>query len=147
MSGLLGTAASSIVDMNLLLQVVIYILLVAGVVSAKRGKFRRHGLLQGAAVLLGSMSLILVMGPSLLRNFSGIITTSFGLGSPLTLLHAIVGALSLVMGWISVLALRPCGKVRVKRGLGPVRRYMLLMFAVWTLSFILGITVYSFFYL
>jgi uncharacterized membrane protein YozB (DUF420 family) len=146
MSGFLGTAASSLADANLLLQVVIYILLVGGVISAKKNNFSRHGLLMGIAVLLGFASLILVMGPSLIRSFKPIIEIEYGFGSIIILVHAIVGAIALVMGVAAILSLRPCGKVRGKRRFGNVKKFMDAMFGVWTLSFILGVTIYAIFY-
>lgn len=145
--GFLGTAASSLVDTNLLLQMVIYILIVGGVMFERKGNFRRHGMMMGSAVVLGSVSLILVMGPRLLGSFGEITGGSYGLGSPLTLIHAIIGSVALAMGWIAVLTFRPCGQVRQKRVIGKVSRYMLIMVTLWTLVFILGLTIYIYFYL
>jgi len=147
MGGFLGTAASNLVDANLLLQIITYILIIGGVMSEKKGNFHRHGLMMGTAVLLGTASLLLVMGPSLMSSFGGITTGSYGLGSPLTLIHAIMGFLALAMGWTAVLALRPCGQVMETRGIGKVRRFMRLMASLWTLVFILGLAVYLYFYL
>ena len=144
--GFLGTAASGLVDVNLLLQIIIYILIIGGVMSEKKGNFRRHGLIMGSAVTLGTVSLLLVMGPSLVRSFAGITGIGYGLGSPLTLIHAIIGTVGLVMGWTAVLALRPCGQVREKKGLGKVSRFMRIMVMVWTLVFVLGIAIYLYFY-
>jgi uncharacterized membrane protein YozB (DUF420 family) len=147
MSGFLGTAASNLVDVNLLLQIITYILIIGGVMSEKKGNFHKHGLMMGTAVLLGTASLLLVMGPSLMSSFGGIMTGIYGLGSPLILIHAIIGFLALAMGWTAALTLRPCGQVMKTRLIGNIRLFMRLIASLWTLTFILGLAVYSYFYL
>ena len=60
---------------------------------------------------------------------------------------AVVAALgALALAEIAVLALRPCGQVREKKGLGKVSRFMRIMVMVWTLVFVLGIAIYLYFY-
>ncbi len=130
----------------MLLQVIMYILIIGGVISKKKGNFRRHGIMTGVAVLLGTVSFLLIMGPSFVSNFEGITGMNYGLGSPLVLIHAAIGALALIMGWTAVIALRPCGKVRIKKGLGIVRRFMRVMVIAWTLTFVLGLLIYLYFY-
>jgi len=147
MSGFLGTAASNLVDANLLLQIITYILIIGGVMFEKKGNFHKHGLMMGTAVLLGTASLLLVMGPSLMSSFGGVMTGIYGLGSPLILIHAIIGFLALAMGWTAALTLRPCGQVMKTRLIGNIRLFMRLMAGLWTLTFILGLVVYSYFYL
>ncbi len=146
MSGFLGTKTTLLVDVNLLLQVAIYLILIGGFIAQRKGNFRRHGLLMGTAALLGTVSLLMIMGPTLIGSLGGLIGGGFGLGSPLTLIHAAVGTASLAMGWVAVALLRPCGQVRQKRGIGEVKRYMFVMFLLWTLTFALGLSIYVYFY-
>jgi len=101
----------------------------------------------GIAMLLGFVSLILVMGPSLIGNFEPIVGISYGFASIVILVHAVVGALALVMGVNALVTLRPCGQVRGKRRFGNVREFMRGTFLVWTVTLILGVAVYALFYI
>ena len=64
MKGFLGTAASFGADLNLVIQLVMGVALLAGAVLAKRKCYRAHGICQTSVVGLNLLMIALVMWPS-----------------------------------------------------------------------------------
>ena len=64
MKGFLGTGATFGADLNLIVQLIMGVALVAGVVLAKRRRYRAHGICQTTVLLLNLIMIALVMGPS-----------------------------------------------------------------------------------
>ncbi len=62
--GFLGTGATFEADVNLVVQFIMGLALVAGVVLAKQKRFRAHGICQTTALLLNLLMIGLVMGPA-----------------------------------------------------------------------------------
>jgi uncharacterized membrane protein YozB (DUF420 family) len=63
--GFLGTGAPFRADLNLVVQLMMGIALIAGALLAKRKRFRAHGICQTSVLLLNLAMIGLVMGPSL----------------------------------------------------------------------------------
>jgi uncharacterized membrane protein YozB (DUF420 family) len=64
-NGSLGTGATFEVDLNLVVQVVMGVALVAGALLAKRKRYVAHGICQTTVLLLNPGMIALVMSPSL----------------------------------------------------------------------------------
>ncbi len=64
MKGFLGTGATFGADLNLTIQVMMGVALAAGVVLAKRRRYRAHGICQTTVLLLNLIMIGLVMEPS-----------------------------------------------------------------------------------
>jgi uncharacterized membrane protein YozB (DUF420 family) len=64
MKGFLGTGATFAADLNLMVQLFMGLVLVAGVMLAKRKHYRAHGICQSTVLLLNLVMIALVMGPS-----------------------------------------------------------------------------------
>jgi len=64
MKGFLGTGATFGADLNLIVQLIMGVALVAGVVLAKRRRYRAHGICQTTVLLLNLIMIGLVMVPS-----------------------------------------------------------------------------------
>jgi uncharacterized membrane protein YozB (DUF420 family) len=64
MKGFLGTGATFGADLNLIVQLIMGVALVAGVVLAKGRRYRAHGICQSTVLLLNLIMIALVMGPS-----------------------------------------------------------------------------------
>ena len=97
MTGIFGTKALLQTDINLILQMIMFLILLAGYVYRKKGRFKAHGVVMGIAVLLHVFSFLLVMGPSFLGNFEFFTETS-NLGVQTTLIHAFAGAIAVILG-------------------------------------------------
>jgi uncharacterized membrane protein YozB (DUF420 family) len=66
--GFLGTGATFEADVNLMVQLVMGVALVAGVVLAKQRRYRAHGICQTTVLLLNLLMIGLVMWPSFRRQ-------------------------------------------------------------------------------
>jgi uncharacterized membrane protein YozB (DUF420 family) len=64
MKGFLGTGATFAADLNLMVQFIMGVALVAGVILARRKRYRAHGICQTTVLLLNLIMIALVMGPS-----------------------------------------------------------------------------------
>jgi uncharacterized membrane protein YozB (DUF420 family) len=67
-AGFLGTGATFEADLNLVVQFVMGIALIAGAGLAKQKRYRAHGICQTAVLLLNLLMIGLVMGPSFQRQ-------------------------------------------------------------------------------
>ena len=56
MTGIFGTKALLQTDINLMLQIIMFLILLMGYVYKKKGKFKIHGGIMGIAVLLHAFS-------------------------------------------------------------------------------------------
>ena len=68
--GFLGTGAPFEADVNLLVQVMMGVALIAGVLLAKQHRYRAHGICQTTVLLLNLLMIGLVMWPSFKRQVS-----------------------------------------------------------------------------
>ena len=140
---ILGTRAELVYDLNLLLQILIILVLFSGAYFAKmKANYKIHGKIMSSAVVLNAISILLVMGPRLLGSIGFLTSTITQLRSQVTVLHPILGVTAEILGIAVVVTLRPCGsKMGTK-----VKILMRTTFAIWTLAFLIGATVYITFY-
>jgi uncharacterized membrane protein YozB (DUF420 family) len=68
MNGFLGTGATFAADLNLVVQLIMGTALMAGVVLARRKRYRAHGICQTTVLLLHLLMIGLVMWPSFLQQ-------------------------------------------------------------------------------
>ena len=126
--------------LNMLAQLVITGVLFASILYAKRREFRLHGLVIAVAVVLNSLSILVVMVPSALRIFSGATLNSFTLAVGF---HVVLGtvtqlaAIYIVWGW----RLRKPGESCFRLG-GRMRP----LSGLWAAMFVLGALVYYMLY-
>ena len=62
--GFLGTGATLGADLNLVVQLIMGVSLIAGTLLAKHKRYRAHGICQTTVLLLNLLMIGLVMGPS-----------------------------------------------------------------------------------
>lgn len=139
MSGLFGTNASIQADLNLLLQILLLIILLFGYMRGKKktaDNLKAHGRVMTVLVALNALSILLVMGPSLLVNLEAAVGEGSAIGFPLTLVHHSVGLIAEILG--AVLVFKKFGKVRT---------WMRLTFTLWFVALILGIGFYVRYYI
>ncbi len=143
--GFLGTRASFIADVNLITQLVIIVLLVAGwrMMSDKK-KARQHGQLMVLAVIMNGLTIAGVMVPSLIINFGAITINPTGVGPLDTMFHSIIGTIAWLYGaYLSfVWGLKPATVECFKR-----KRAMKPVFYVWLAAAVLGVLFYINYYI
>ena len=144
MTGIFGTGAVLQTDINLILQIVMFLIIVIGLVYKNKRKFKIHGGIMGIAVILHILSLLLVMGPSFSENYDFFTTGTSELGVQTTWVHAVPGAIAMIMGIILVVAwaLRPSNIAACSRR----KRIMDITTLLWLVSLVFGITTYIVFY-
>jgi uncharacterized membrane protein YozB (DUF420 family) len=144
-TGLFNANAPLLSDLNLLFQVAIFAFLVVGllIVKLRRGPMK-HGALMGIAVALNTVSIVVVMVPSLL-GFSDLSSMPLTHPALAVIAHAITGSLVEILGiWlVGTWAFhhhetRAC----VKR-----RNVMRATIFLWLIELLLGIYVYIILYM
>lgn len=135
--GFLGNDAPYAADLNLVAQLVVLSLLLAGIHFARTSKLKTHGRLMKSAVITQFGALILWMGPSLVLNIGTF--RSFTSGPVITALHVLGGILALGLA-ISAIYHRTIGSLQLKWT-------MRSTFIVWTSTVVLGIGFYAYYYL
>ncbi len=104
LTGIFGTGALIQTDINLVLQVVMLIIIVVGLVYKSKRKFKIHGGLMGIAVILHLISLFAVMLPSFNDGYDYFTTATSELGVQTIWIHAVPGAIALILGIVLVAA-------------------------------------------
>ena len=144
LTGIFGTGALIQTDINLTLQVVMLIIIVAGLVYKNKRKFKIHGGLMEIAVILHLISLFAVMLPSFNNNYEYFRTATSELGVQTIWIHAVPGAIALILGIVLVAAwaLRPDNIASCSR----LKRLMDITTLLWFISLMFGIASYVVFY-
>jgi uncharacterized membrane protein YozB (DUF420 family) len=140
MLGLFGSHTALITDVNLLIQVISFILLFVGLGFKLKKKFKIHGIVMGVAILLHLLFFIVAMWPSFSGGFE-FWTTSISLfGVQAMWIHAITGTIVLILGlflfiaWVLRISnIAACFKRK---------RIMDVTFALWFISIIFGVGMY-----
>lgn len=131
---------SLLADITLVIQILFYLSLCAGVVSQLQKKYKWHDRFQIPVVVLNIFFIIFVMIPT----FAGVAGQLPGGGPPawVTVVHAFLGTLAQGLGLYCMLA----GLKYLPRKIGVLRYWMWAAFSTWTATIIFGITVYILFY-
>ncbi|UCC58196.1 MAG: DUF420 domain-containing protein [Candidatus Bathyarchaeum sp.] len=145
MTGILGTNAHLGADINLILQIIMFLLLIIGLIYKKKRKFRIHGSIMAIAVILHVITFLTVMVPPFLEGFNYFITTTSDFRVQMTLAHAIPGAIAMILGIVLVemWAIRPSNIATCSKR----KRLMDVTALLWLVSLIFGIATYFAYYL
>ena len=144
MSGFLGTNGNLLTDITLVVQVLFFIVLCAGVtvqLMANRGRphlYHWHDKLQAPVVVLNLLFIVFVMVPT----FIAVAGSGGGGGSWVPITHVILGLLAEGVAIYCLLA----GFKILPRKIGTLRYFMWAAFALWTITLLFGIGVYIAFY-
>ena len=144
MTGIFGTGTLIQTDINVIMQVVMLIIIIVSLVYKNRRKFKIHGELMGIAVILNLISLFAVMLPSFNKNYEYFTTATSELGVQTIWIHAILGAIALILGifLVAAWALRPANVAACSRR----KRIMDITILLWVISLMFGISSYVVFY-
>jgi uncharacterized membrane protein YozB (DUF420 family) len=126
-------------QINLGLQIIILAILFASLVLKRKRKYFAHGATMLTALILNTLSFLLVMMPSL-RNLEIVRTQPLHWFSLATLAHAGVGAITIILSmWIVVAwRLQSSNQNCIKK-----RKLMRLTLILWLLVFLLGFLLYA----
>lgn len=133
-----------ITDLNLLVQIASFILVLGALWYKAKGKFKIHGSIMGVAVLLHFITFLIAMGPSFVEGFNFLTTETLQTGVQTLWVHAISGALSLVLGFFLIVAWVPRAS-NIKPCFGR-KRIMDATAVLWAISLAFGIATYVAFY-
>jgi uncharacterized membrane protein YozB (DUF420 family) len=145
MTGLLGTNALLQIDINLILQIVMFLIITIGYYYKRQRKYKIHGSMMGIAVILHVISFLTVMGPSFSTNYDYLTMVFSDLVVQTIWIHAIPGAIALILGIVLVgaWALSPSNIAAcIKR-----KRIMDVTITLWFISLTFGIATYIIGYL
>jgi uncharacterized membrane protein YozB (DUF420 family) len=131
-------------DSTLVLQIVVYLVFLAGFTLVKaRRDYAKHGAIMGVAIVLHTVSILMVMVPSLLSS-GGLFENLLGSLQLAILAHATLGILVETLGLYVVLTwvihykdVKPCFKRKI---------IMRVLAVLWTIALILGVYVYILLY-
>ena len=145
--GFLGTGATFEADVNLVVQLVMGMALVAGVVLAKQQHYRAHGICQTTVMLLNLLMIGIVMWPSFRRQvnpmFPRVLHRSY-YAAPTV--HAALGITAELLGLYIVLV---AGTNVLPEGLRfrNWKRWMRTEFVLWLIVVISGMGTYYAWYI
>jgi uncharacterized membrane protein YozB (DUF420 family) len=139
--GFLGTGATFEADLNLLVQLMMGIALVAGVILAKQRRYRAHGICQTAVLLLNLLMIGLVMWPSFQQVNPTIPRVLHRLYYAAPVVHAALGMTAELLGLYIVLVAGTNAlpsRLRFKNW----KRWMRMEFVLWLIVVISGMGTY-----
>jgi len=143
-SGLFGTNAVLIVDLTLLIQIIAFILLTGALYYKAKKNFKLHGSLMGVALMLHFINFLFAMLPSFIGGFSYLTGEINNIGVQTLWVHAVTGALSLILGFFLLIAWLP--KYTDLSGCFKRKRLMDATTLLWSVSLVFGILTYIIFY-
>ena len=144
--GFLGTGAPFAADVNLVVQLVMGVTLLAGAGLARRKRYRAHGIAQTAVMVLNLVMIALVMVPStrqqLLPAFPGVFDRWYFAAPSI---HAVLGILAEVLGLFIVLV---AGTKVVPEGMrfSNWKRWMRVELGLWWVAVLSGVGTYFVWY-
>lgn len=140
MTGIFETGADLQIDINLALQLVMFVIVAVSLFYKNKKKFRMHGTLMGAAVVLHIVSFLAVMGPIFFGNFSDFVDYMAYLEVQTTWIHAAAGATAMILGAmvVGLWALNPSDVASCSRR----KRLMDVTFLFWLISLLFGVATY-----
>ena len=144
LTGIFGTGALIQTDINLIIQIVMFIAIVVSLFYKTKRKFKIHAELMGAAVILHIISFFAVMLPSFNTNYTYFINYTSELGVQTMWIHIIPGTISMILGIFLVVAwaLRPANLAACSRR----KRLMDITTLFWLISLMFGIASYIIYY-
>jgi uncharacterized membrane protein YozB (DUF420 family) len=143
-SGFLGTRASWAADLNLIAQVVLLLILVAGILRAKKPDFASHHSWMTAVVLANAALIVAIMNPSFFRALP-LALVDAAIKPKIVLPHFVVGVLAELMGLYAVIAVRM--DLPETWRLHNTKRFMQITAMLWTIALVGGIVLYVVWYI
>ncbi|MFW9831177.1 MAG: hypothetical protein ACFFD8_05335 [Candidatus Thorarchaeota archaeon] len=140
---LFGTTAELIFDINFILQIVLIVLLLIGYLQKRNWKY--HGIIMGVGTLSMLVTVLLIMGPSLIANWPALVLFPTSPGSLVTISHVVFGSIALAIALFFTLRFLyfSLGKKPLRCG---TRIQMRIQLTIWFLAFLFGLVFYIYYY-
>jgi uncharacterized membrane protein YozB (DUF420 family) len=141
--GFLGRPSTFGADLNLLIQIVLGLLLLAGLLLARRSRYAMHGACQSLALVATLVMTAIWMAPAYHNNYGPAIFTLGNRVNVAAAAHVVVGSLALLLGIYVVLV---AGTPLVPKALrfSNYKAWMRTLISVWWLALLLGVLTYWF---
>jgi uncharacterized membrane protein YozB (DUF420 family) len=140
LSGIFGTSASLMNDLTLLIQIVSFVLVLGAMAYKVKKKWKIHGFIMGAALVLHFINFLMAMLPSFMLHFSLYATGTSYLFVQTLWIHAISGGLVLVLGFFIMIPWIP--KPSSLKHCFRRKRLMDATVLLWAVSLAFGIATY-----
>jgi hypothetical protein len=142
-NGFLGRPSTFGADLNLLVQISLGLLLLAGLLLARRARYGLHGACQSSALVATLVMTAIWMAPAYHANYGPAI---FRLGNRVSVAaaaHVVTGSLALLLGVYVVLV---AGTSVVPKSLrfASYKAWMRSLITIWWLALVLGVLTYWF---
>jgi hypothetical protein len=144
MSGIFSPNSALITDVNLMIQIVSFLIGAVAIGYKIKKNYRIHGMLMGIGVILHLVFFAVAMWPSFSGAFDFFTTSTSSLGVQAMWVHAIPGLITIILGlyvlvsWLlHVSDISRCFKKK---------RIMDVVLISWVISVIFGIGTYLYFY-
>lgn len=136
----MGNSAPVESDLNLLLHLGIFALILAGFAFARKRNYVIHEKWMFSAIVLTAISFFTWMAPSYIRNFNLVVSGFYIPGIIITNIHVVLGIIigSLAVYIVFRMKIDLPQRLRVRR----VRRLMRTAFVLWLLTLAFGISFY-----
>ena len=145
MAGLFSPNSALITDVNLLIQIISFLIISIAIVYKLKKNYKMHGILMGFGIILHLVFFVVAMWPSFSGAFDFFTTATSLLGVQAMWIHALPGLITLILGlsivvsWVlHVFNISTCFKKK---------RIMDVTLISWLTSLIFGIITYLSFYL
>jgi uncharacterized membrane protein YozB (DUF420 family) len=140
--GFLRSAAPLSSDLTLAVEIGMGVALLAGMLLARRGRYRAHAWCQSAVVLLNLMAITLTMAPSFRRSFSATTAAAFRNSYyALAAAHAALGTLAELLG-LYILLVAGTSIVPKRLRFTRYKPWMRTALALWWVVLLLGVGTY-----
>jgi uncharacterized membrane protein YozB (DUF420 family) len=144
LTGIFGTGADLQVDINLILQIVMFLIIAISLFYKNKKKFKIHGALMGIAVILHVLTFLTVMGPIFFGHFSTFVEYTSYPEIQTTWIHAILGAIAMILGIMLVGLWAP--NASNIAACSRRKRLMDVTVLLWLVSLVFGIATYILLY-
>jgi uncharacterized membrane protein YozB (DUF420 family) len=131
-------------DLNLLIQIAIFIILIFGWYLKSKRRYVKHGVIMGIGLVFHTISIFAVMVPSLL-SMKGIFENPFSPITLVTIAHSVLGSLVEILGiWLVGRWALNTKKIDVclKK-----KNIMRVVASLWILELLLGLCTYFLLYI
>ena len=139
--GFLGRPSTFGADLNLLLQVGLGLVLLGGLLLARRARYGLHGACQAIALVVTLVMTAIWMAPAYHANWGPGI---FAFGNRVTTAaaaHVIAGSVALLLGiYVVLVAGTPLLPARLR--FSNYKRWMRTLIAIWWVALLLGVLTY-----
>lgn len=140
--GFFGPNTNLLADITLIVQIMFYLILCAGVVAQLQNKHKLHDSLQIPVVVLNLFFIGFVMAPTFFSLSGSLSAQTTQPPVLVTATHAMIGTVTELLSIYCLLA----GLKILPRKIGVLRYWMWGAFVAWTATIVFGIGVYIVFY-